>query len=134
VLLNRIRLFGVAELAAGKPVFAWSGGAMVAAEKLVLFHDDPPQGAGNAEVLDVGLGVYGGLLPLPHAGRRLRLDEPLRVGLFARRFADELLVALDDRAVLRRVGGRWSAWSSAETEDVCRRLLPDGTVAELEVA
>lgn len=130
VLLNRLRLFGVAELAAGKPVFAWSGGAMVAGERLVLFHDDPPQGAGNAEVLEAGLGLYRGLLPLPHARRRLRLDDPLRVGLMARRFAGDECVALDDGAILRRDGGRWAPWGG----DGSRRLLPDGTVAELEAA
>src|SRR5437868_361239 len=51
MLLDRMRMFGVAELWGEKPVFAWSGGAMVASEEVVLFHDRPPQGAGRAEVL-----------------------------------------------------------------------------------
>ena len=127
LLLNRLRLFGIAEMVAGKPVFAWSGGAMVLGERLVLFHDDPPQGSGNAEVLEAGLGLYGGLLPLPHARRRLKLDEPLRVGLFARRFGDLACVALDDGAILRREEGRWRPVGG----DGARRLLPDGTVEEL---
>jgi hypothetical protein len=140
VLLNRLRLFGVAELVAGKPVFAWSGGAMVAGEQLVLFHDDPPQGAGNAEVLEAGLGLYRGLLPLPHAGRRLDLDEPLKVALFARRFAGMQCVALDDRVILRCEAGQWHPWSPGAHEgeetahDRARQLLPDGTVAELDAA
>jgi hypothetical protein len=93
----------------------------------VLFHDDPPQGAGHAEVLEAGLGLYGGLLPLPHARRRLRLDEPLRVALFARRFADLACVALDDGATLRWEEGRWVAAGG----DRARRLLADGSVEEL---
>jgi hypothetical protein len=127
LLLNRLRLFGIAELVAGKPVFGWSGGAMVLGERLVLFHDDPPQGSGNAEVLEAGLGLFTGLLPLPHARRRLRLDDPLRVGLFARRFGDLACVAMDDGAILRWESGRWSPAGG----DGSRRLLPDGSVEEL---
>jgi peptidase E len=127
VLLNRLRLFGVAELIGERPVFAWSGGAMVLGERLVLFHDDPPQGAGHAEVLEAGLGLYSGLLPLPHARRRLKLDEPLRVALFARRFADLACVALDDGATLRWEEGRWVLAGG----EGARRLLADGSVEEL---
>jgi len=136
LLLNRLRLFGVAEMIGERPVFAWSGGAMVCGEKLVLFHDDPPQGAGNAEVLESGLGLYGGLLPLPHARRRLKLDEPLRVALFARRFADMQCVAMDDGATLRwqpptgGQGGRWQPLGG----DGSRRLLSEGGVEELAAA
>jgi hypothetical protein len=127
VLLNRLRLFGLAELVGERPVFAWSGGAMALGERLVLFHDDPPQGPGNAEVLEAGLGLFTGLLPLPHARRRLKLDEPLRVGLFARRFGDLACVAMDDGAILRGEGGRWLPIGG----DGSRRLLPDGSVEEL---
>jgi hypothetical protein len=129
VLLNRLRLFGLAELVGERPVFAWSGGAMVLGERLVLFHDDPPQGAGHAEVLEAGLGLYQGLLPLPHARRRLKLDEPLRVALFARRFADLTCVALDDGATLCLEHGRWVPWGG----DGARRLLPDGSLEALAV-
>lgn len=127
LLLNRLRLFGLAELVGERPIFAWSGGAMVLGERLVLFHDDPPQGPGNAEVLEAGLGLFGGLLPLPHGRRRLKLDDPLRVGLFARRFGDLACVAMDDGAILRLEGGRWVPQGG----DGSRRLLPDGTVEEL---
>jgi hypothetical protein len=127
VLLNRLRMFGLAELVGDRPTFAWSGGAMVLGERLVLFHDDPPQGAGHAEVLEAGLGFYRGLLPLPHARRRLRLDDPLRVALFARRFADLACVAMDDGATLRFEDGRFRPVGG----DGSRRLHPDGTVEEL---
>ena len=127
LLLNRLRMFGIGEMVGERPVFAWSGGAMVLGERLVLFHDDPPQGAGHAEVLEAGLGFYRGLLPLPHAGRRLKLDDPMRVALFARRFADLQCVAMDDGATLRWEDGSWRPIGG----DGARRLLPDGKVEEL---
>ena len=64
----------------------------------MLFHDSPPQGPGDAEVYAPGPGHRSrGLVPLPHARhRRLRLDDPARVALFARRFAPDLCVPLDE--------------------------------------
>jgi len=116
VLLNRLRLFGVSELASGLPVIAWSAGAMVLGEKVVLFHDHPPQGAGDAEVLEAGLGLFDDILPLPHASSRLRLEDPVRVALFARRFSPTALVALDPGARLVRHPGE--PWMAAAT--TCR--------------
>ena len=63
VLLNRLRLFGMKELLDGKTLIAWSAGAMVLTERVVLFHDHPPQGPGNPEVVEEGLG------PLPRYRR-----------------------------------------------------------------
>lgn len=100
VLLNRLRLFGVVELAGDRPVVAWSGGAMVVTERIVLYHDSPPQGPGNPEVLDTGLALVRGLVPLPHARQRLRLGDADRVGRFARRFAPASCVAMDEGARL----------------------------------
>lgn len=126
VLLNRLRLFRVLEQAPERPIFAWSAGAMALAERIVLFHDSPPQGAGNAEVLDVGLGVLDAglagepLLPLPHAARRLRLGDPERVGIFARRFAPLAPVTLDPGARIVIAGGR------VREAEGCERLLPGG--------
>ena len=108
VLLNRLRLFDLAPLLAGKTLVAWSAGAMVAARRIVLFHDSPPWGAGNAEVLDSGLDLCADVLPLPDARRRLRADDPLRVGRLARRFAPLSCVALDERSRLRRDESGWS--------------------------
>ena len=56
-LLNRLALFDVLELAAGKPVIAWSAGAMVLTDRIVLFHDYPPYGSDIAQVLDAGFGL-----------------------------------------------------------------------------
>jgi hypothetical protein len=132
VLLNRIFLFGIgdllAALPAGAPVVAWSAGAMVLTPRVVLFHDDPPQGPGHPEVLVQGLGAAPGVLLLPHAARRLRLDDPLRVRLLARRFAPLLPVALDGGSSLGLEDGRLRSARGA------RLLTPDGTVEELEPA
>lgn len=125
VLLDRLRLFGVAELSGSMPVFAWSAGAMVAGEQVVLFHDSPPQGAGNAEILDDGLGLCRGVLAFPHARRRLRTDDAVRVSLLARRFAPLRCLAMDDHA---RVD--FDAEGQA-TVRLARELRPDGSVAEV---
>ena len=125
VLLNRLRLFRIAELISGLPVIAWSAGAMALAERVVLFHDSPPQGAGNAEVLDQGLGLFSGLLPLPHASRRLRLQDPCRVRLFARRFAPDICLPLDEGDAITCRGGHWRPAGTA------RSLAEDGHVEEL---
>jgi hypothetical protein len=125
VLLNRLRLFEVVPLAGDRPVFAWSGGAMALGERLVLFHDTPPQGQGDAEVLESGLALFSGVLPLPHARRRLRLEDPVRVALLAHRFGNLLCAAMDEGAELTWDGERWRPVASV------RQLLRDGTVAEL---
>jgi hypothetical protein len=100
VLLDRLRLFGVASLVGPRALFAWSGGAMVVSERVVLFHDRPPQGAGRAEVLGAGLALARGVLPLPHARRRLDLDDRERVSSLARRFAPARCLALDEECAL----------------------------------
>jgi hypothetical protein len=124
-LLNRLRLFGIAELSGSKPLVGWSAGAMVLAERIVLYHDSPPQGVGNPAVFEIGLGSCRGVLPLPHAQTRLRLDDRARVRLFAERFAPELCLALDDgaHATIDSAGFR----ASAEA----RALCSDGRVQEL---
>jgi hypothetical protein len=96
VLLNRLRLFGLAERLGGRVIFAWSAGAMAACERIVLFHDSPPQGQGVPEVLESGLGLVRGVVALPHARRRLRLGDRSRVALFARRFAPDRVLAFED--------------------------------------
>jgi hypothetical protein len=122
VLLDRLRLFGVAQASGELPVFAWSAGAMVAGETVVLFHDFPPQGAGNAELLDAGLALCRGVVAMPHAKRRLRLDDPERVLLLAKRFAPERCVALDE-------GSRaWCRPRAGLLVDSGRVLLEDGRV------
>jgi hypothetical protein len=125
-LLNRMRLFQLdgllTSLPRPLPIFAWSAGAMAITERVVLFHDSPPQGPGNAEILGHGLGLLPGIVALPHARNRMRLEDPERVSLFASRFKPDRCVALDeyDRAVWD--GRRWSAGPNT------KRLMPSGEV------
>jgi hypothetical protein len=67
----------------------------------VLFHDHTPHGVTAAEVHDTGLGRVPGVLVLPHARRRLRLEDRERMAVLARRFPEHRLVLLDDGAVVR---------------------------------
>ncbi len=118
VLLNRIRLFRLGELLARKPIVAWSAGAMVLGERIVLFHDNAPQGRRNAEVLDAGLGIVPGLIPLPHARTRLDWSSRTRMALFARRFAPSRCCTLDVGSLIRIEDGKVTA---AQASSVMKR-------------
>ena len=133
ILLNRMRLFDLDKKLKGKAVFAWSAGAMAIAERVVLFHHSPPQGYGNTEVLEHGLGLVRGLVLFPHARRRLALDDRRRVALLARRFAPAICVAMADGAWMALDDlGRSAPASPAEHGSGMSRLMPDGSVAQLE--
>ena len=106
VLLNRMRLFGLQAMLARKPIVAWSAGAMALTERVVLFHDSPPQGRGDAEMLGDGLARVPGVVALPHAKKRLLLDDRGRIALFARRFAPARCITLDQGSWLRSADGR----------------------------
>jgi hypothetical protein len=97
-LLNRMRLFGITDMIEDRPVFAWSGGGMVVSDRLVLFHDSPPQGRGASELLDEGLGLVRNVLPFPHPDIRLRMDDPARISLLGRRFAPAKCLAMPEGA------------------------------------
>lgn len=120
-LLNRMRLFGVGDWLVTRDVVAWSGGAMILTERVVLFHDDPTLGRRTAEILGPGLGIAPSLVALPHARHRLRLDDRHRVGLLAQRFAPQPCVTLDGGARLEWTGTQWLG------NDVAEQLFPDGT-------
>jgi hypothetical protein len=128
VLLNRLRLFGLADRLDGRALFAWSAGAMAACERIVLFHDSPPQGQGVPEVLESGLGLVRGVIALPHARRRLRLGDRSRVALFARRFAPDRVLAFEDGGHLQFRDGK-----SSDPRGVLR-LDESGDVTPLEGA
>ncbi len=99
-LLRTLRLFRIA-LPADRPVVAWSAGAMALCDKVVLFHDFAPQGVRAPELYDRGLGRLRGTIVLPHARRRLRLDDHSALAVLARRFPDQRVILLDDGAQLR---------------------------------
>jgi hypothetical protein len=96
VLVNRLRLFGMQALLAGRSIAAWSAGAMALTERVLLFHDRPPQGPGAEEIFERGLGMLPGAVFLPHATKRLTLDDPERTALLARRMRPAACYTLDD--------------------------------------
>ena len=125
VLLNRMRMFDIGSLLRNKPVIAWSAGAMALSDRVVLFHDSPPQGAAHAEILEPGLGIIPGIVALPHAHQRLALDDQHRVGEFARRFAPAKCLALEHGSL-----ARWHDGQLAVCYDV-ERLARSGQRLEL---
>jgi hypothetical protein len=128
VLLNRILLFGVDELIANRHIVAWSAGAMVLTERIVLFHDRSPQGRRDAEVFGAGCGLIPGCIFLPDAAHRLRESEHARIELMCRRFSPETCVALDNGAALELADTR------VARADAVRRLNRDGRIVKLRAA
>jgi hypothetical protein len=125
VLLHRLRLFDVLGLHGDRPVVAWSAGAMALCERIVLFHDAPPQGGGCTEVMEAGFGRVPNLVALPHAKKRVDVSDPRNVQLFAQRFAPASCVLLDDGSRIDWNGARWSAQSGTH------RLGEEGWVEEV---
>jgi hypothetical protein len=97
ILLRTMQLF-VEPLPAELPTIAWSAGAMVLTDRVVLYNDLGPQGFHGAEVWSRGLGRVPGVLALPHARRRLKVDDPMTVQVFVRRFSPAVSLLLDDGA------------------------------------
>ena len=92
VLAEVLHLFNIAAALNGTarhgaPVIAWSAGAMTLTDRIVLFHDRAPQGAGHPEVYGSGLSLVRDVVLLPHARARLLLDDGPRMAVLARRFA-----------------------------------------------
>jgi hypothetical protein len=114
IILNRLKIFEILESSVTLPVVAWSGGAMALADQIVFFHDSPPQGRGDAELLRAGMGMFDKILPLPDARNRLMLDDPEKVSLFANRFDRYQCVVFDEHTMLDRENGRWSISAEAQ--------------------
>lgn len=106
LLLRAMWLF-VGRLPPSLPVVAWSAGAMVLTDRVVLYNDSGAQGFNGAEVWSRGLGRVPKVLALPHARRRIRVDDPMTVQVFVRRFAPAVALLLDDGAkvILEDDGG-----------------------------
>lgn len=128
ILANRMRLFGLGQWLADRPVVAWSAGAMVLASRIVLYHDRTPLGRRDPEVLGAGFGVLPGWVFLPDAQRRLNTDDALRAGLFGRRFAPDCCVTLDNETSLTFQGGQLVANEGA------RRLTRGGRLQKVRAA
>ncbi len=95
VLVQVLHLFHVAPFIPAT-VVAWSAGAMALTERVVLFHDRAPQGPAHTEIYDDGLGMIRGVVLLPHARRRLHVEDLGRMGVLASRFEPARCVVLDD--------------------------------------
>ena len=123
LLARLLHLFHV-EPSLPRTVVAWSAGAMALTERIVLFHDHVPHGVAQTEVLGEGIGLVPGLVLLPHARRRLRVDDPLRMGVLARRFAPAQCVVLDD-------GVRLPLGADGSLPAGARVVADDGRITEL---
>ncbi|MGH9320667.1 MAG: hypothetical protein ACRD21_14950 [Vicinamibacteria bacterium] len=107
VLLNRLKLFAIKDMIEVKTVIAWSAGAMALTERVVLFHDHPPEGEGNAGVMDRGLGLCPRLVALPDGKKRLDLEDRFRVSVLARRFQPDSCVVLGEGDCILFDGETW---------------------------
>lgn len=119
-----LRLFDVSPPAA-MPVVGWSAGAMVLTDHIVLYHDKGPAGVQPAEVWDRGLGRVPRVVALPHARRRLALDDQDRNIVLAHRFAPARVLLLDDGMHVR-VGPDGALPGEA------RVVTAQGTIATIE--
>ena len=133
VLRNRMYFFGLDELLrgylrSGGCVVAWSAGAMALADRVVLFYDDPPDGRGEAEVLDSGLRLTPGAIWLPHATHRLRVNDPARMARMGQRLRPELAITLENGAWVECVDG---AWTNRGQPDTARIIGDDGIARPL---
>lgn len=128
VLVNRLSLFGLDELIGDRAVFAWTAGAMAITERIVLFHDDPPQGQVAEQILDVGLGLLPRAVVFPTPERRLHLDDAANIALLSRRFAPATCLVLPDRSW---VSWRADAWGRAEG---VTRMSEDGATVPFSPA
>ena len=122
VLVRVMHLFNIAPFVPAT-IVAWSAGAMALTERVVLFHDRAPHGPAQTEVFDEGLGLVKQMVLLPHARRRLRMDDRMRMSVLARRFAPAHCVVLDD-------GSRIDLADGALPEDA-RVVGSDGRITEL---
>lgn len=125
VMLNRLLLFGLAPYLRDKNIVAWSAGAMVLSDNIVLFHDRLPQGRRDAEILGPGIGELPGYVFLPDARHRIRDNDTTRAGAFCRRFAPDTCVALDSGSSLAFRGRTLVAASDA------RRITSRGGFATM---
>ncbi|MEM1022176.1 MAG: Type 1 glutamine amidotransferase-like domain-containing protein [Myxococcota bacterium] len=114
VLMNRMELFDLGGLLREKPVIGWSAGAMVLTQRIVLFHDDAPQGGLLREVLDQGLGLVEDMVVFPEPERRLEVENRARTTHMLKRFAPAQCVLLPESSHVVIRGGRKLEMAGAE--------------------
>ena len=106
VLLNRLQLFEMRKPLSTRHLVAWSAGAMVLSDQVVLYHDRTPLGRRDPELLGPGLGLLPGQIFLPDAKKRLRQKDAVRTGLFNGRFAPARCLTLNSGSMLHFDGTR----------------------------
>lgn len=125
-LLNRLRLLDAFESLGNRPVVAWSAGAMVLTERIVLFHDTPPFGKNLAQVVDAGLGRCPGVVVLPDAAHRIDAAAARGLQRFSRRMQPATCWTLD--------AGERLAWEDgALVATQSRRMSRRGCLVAAEV-
>jgi hypothetical protein len=95
VLTDCLHVCNVGAMLGERPVIAWSSGAMAIAERVMVV-DDHDLGGRPDEMLGAGIGVVRGVVPLPAARARLRIDDRNHLALLARRLAPRATVLLDE--------------------------------------
>jgi hypothetical protein len=123
MLIRCLRLFAV-EPPPQLPVIGWSAGAMVLTDLIVLYHDKGPEGVRPSEVWDRGLGRAHGVVAMPHARRRLHLEDIDRNRVIAQRYAPARVILLDD-------GSRIPVDDEGGLPDDARVVTADGTISTI---
>jgi hypothetical protein len=121
MLMRCLRLFAV-EPPPELPAIGWSAGAMVLTDLIVLYHDKGPEGVRPSEVWDRGLGRARGVVAMPHARRRLHLEDIDRNRVIAHRYAPARVVLLDD-------GSRIAVGDDGGLPDEARVVTTAGTIS-----
>ncbi len=111
ILRNRMYFYGIDDiliqaLGNGCGIVAWSAGAMTLCNHIYLFYDDPPEGVGNAEVLDTGLKIVPNMCLFPHARQRLRMHDQARLARLAERLRPTAAITMET--------GAWIEYNEAE--------------------
>ena len=128
VLMNRLRLFGLGPQLKRKNIVAWSAGAMVLADRIVLFHERMPQGRRDAEIMCRGMAIVPDTVLLPNASGRLKLGDSLRIGLFDRRFSPANCVTLENGSYLLFEG------ETLRDSEAARRMTRSGKFKRMRAA
>jgi len=101
VLLNRLQLFDLKAQLAKRHLVAWSAGAMVLSDLIVLYHDRTPLGRRDVEVLGPGMGILHDKIFLPDARKRLLEKDVSRISVLHERFSPADCITLNSGSFLR---------------------------------
>lgn len=96
IMLNRLQMFDMKDLLASRHIVAWSAGAMVLSDLIVLYHERNPLGRRDPEVVGPGMGILPKRIFLPDANTRLRESDHIRLGIFSQRFAPSECITLNN--------------------------------------